>query len=195
MPRIYGTFLLVITIIIVYLMGQIHKTSILWTFALFISWEFPFHSYTYYPLIHSQEKVLRLWCFKNIALIFPWKMYNSFEVPKHHSYKQLQHYHVYKNMLFFFYGRLMKLSSPKLNYLILAGATILYINIFFFIIPTTNPSTVTVLCNVSKKCSYWIFLQQKLLQCNSSIITPWNESTLVLGTLEYVPSNSLCLPF
>ncbi len=43
----------------------------------------------------------------------------------------------------------MKLSSPNLNYLIGAGAAILYIDILFFIVPTTSPSTVSILCNVS----------------------------------------------
>ena len=43
----------------------------------------------------------------------------------------------------------MKLSSPNLNYLIGAGASILYINIYFSIIPTSNRLVTTVLCNVS----------------------------------------------
>ncbi len=45
--------------------------------------------------------------------------------------------------------RLMKLSSPKLNYLILFGAITLYIDIYLYIVPTTDPLAVTLLCNVS----------------------------------------------
>jgi len=47
-----------------------------------------------------------------------------------------------------FLPRLIRLSSPNLNYLIGGGAIILYIDIYFFIIPTTDPSAVVILCNV-----------------------------------------------
>ena len=45
--------------------------------------------------------------------------------------------------------RLVRLSSPNLNYLIGAGAIILYLNICFYIVPTTNPTAVSVLCNIT----------------------------------------------
>jgi len=41
------------------------------------------------------------------------------------------------------------LSSPNLNYLIGGGAIILYIDIYFFIIPTANPYAVAALCNLT----------------------------------------------
>ena len=45
------------------------------------------------------------------------------------------------------------MSSPNLNYLMAGGAIVLYMDIYFFIIPTTNPTTnqevVTVLCNLT----------------------------------------------
>ena len=44
-------------------------------------------------------------------------------------------------------SRLIRLSSPNLNYLIGAGAIILYVDIYLFIIPTTNPQTIAELCN------------------------------------------------
>ena len=44
--------------------------------------------------------------------------------------------------------RLIRLSSPNLNYLIGGGAIILYIDMYFFIIPTADPNAVVVLCNV-----------------------------------------------
>ena len=45
--------------------------------------------------------------------------------------------------------RLIRMSSPKLNYLIGGGAIILYIDTYFFIIPTTDPQVVTALCNIT----------------------------------------------
>ena len=45
--------------------------------------------------------------------------------------------------------RLIRMSSPNLNYLIGGGAIILYMDIYFFIIPTTNQQALTVLCNVT----------------------------------------------
>ena len=44
--------------------------------------------------------------------------------------------------------RLIRLSSPNLNYLIGGGAIILYMDIYFFIIPTADPKAVAILCNV-----------------------------------------------
>ena len=48
-----------------------------------------------------------------------------------------------------FPSRLIRMSSPKLNYLIGGGAIILYIDTYFFIIPTTDPQVVTALCNIT----------------------------------------------
>ena len=45
--------------------------------------------------------------------------------------------------------RLIKLASVKLNYLIGIGAIILYLDIFFSVIPSTNPDVVGVLCNLT----------------------------------------------
>lgn len=45
--------------------------------------------------------------------------------------------------------RLIKLTSPNLNYLILAGAIVLYVDIYFFVIPSTDQLKVTINCNVS----------------------------------------------
>ena len=49
--------------------------------------------------------------------------------------------------------RLIRLSSPKLNYIIGAGAIILYADVIFHVIPTTSPDVTVVLCNV---CIYSI---------------------------------------
>ena len=45
--------------------------------------------------------------------------------------------------------RLIRRSSPNLNYIIGLGAIILYLNVISFVIPTTNPDFMSVLCNVS----------------------------------------------
>ena len=44
-------------------------------------------------------------------------------------------------------SRLIRMSSPNLNYLIGGGAIILYMDIYFFVTPTTDQQTVTALCN------------------------------------------------
>ena len=45
--------------------------------------------------------------------------------------------------------RVVRLSNPKLNFLIILGAIVLYIAVYFFVIPTTNQTVVTVFCNVT----------------------------------------------
>ncbi len=45
--------------------------------------------------------------------------------------------------------RLVKLASSKLNYLIGAGAIILYLDSILFVIPRTNRATEGVLCNIT----------------------------------------------
>ena len=44
--------------------------------------------------------------------------------------------------------RLIRLSSPNLNYIIGLGAIVLYLNVITFVIPTTNKDVAAVLCNV-----------------------------------------------
>ena len=41
------------------------------------------------------------------------------------------------------------MSSPNLNYLMTGGAIVLYMDIYFFIIPTINQQVVTALCNLT----------------------------------------------
>ena len=45
--------------------------------------------------------------------------------------------------------RLIKLTSPNLNLVIGVGAIILYVNLYLFIFPVTDPTTVAVLCNLT----------------------------------------------
>ena len=46
-------------------------------------------------------------------------------------------------------SRLIRMSSTNLNNLIGGGAIILYMDTYFFVIPTTNPQVVTALCNLT----------------------------------------------
>ena len=46
-------------------------------------------------------------------------------------------------------SRLIRLGSPNLNNLIGIGAIILYVDTYFYIIPTTDPQVVTELCNLT----------------------------------------------
>lgn len=45
--------------------------------------------------------------------------------------------------------RLIKLSSPNLNYIIGAGAITLYVDIYFLVVPTTAQLSVQVLCSLT----------------------------------------------
>ena len=45
--------------------------------------------------------------------------------------------------------RLIKLTSPNLNYIIGGGAILLYLAIYVSAVPTTDPTVVKWLCNVS----------------------------------------------
>ena len=63
-------------------------------------------------------------------------------------------------------SRLIRLSSPNLNYIIGLGAIILYLNVITLVIPTTNTDFAAVLCNVSIvqiHCNnflcLWIYIQ------------------------------------
>ena len=44
--------------------------------------------------------------------------------------------------------RLIRLSSPNLNYLIGIGAIVLYVDVYFFVIPSETQDAATVFCNV-----------------------------------------------
>lgn len=50
-------------------------------------------------------------------------------------------------------NRLIRLTSPKLNYIIGAGAVLLYLEICVMVIPSIDPIAVTILCSVSL-CTY-----------------------------------------
>ena len=45
--------------------------------------------------------------------------------------------------------RLVRLSSSSLNYVIIAGALIMYFSIILYVLPVVDQTATTVLCNVS----------------------------------------------
>ena len=47
-----------------------------------------------------------------------------------------------------FPNRIVKLSSSKLNYLIIAGAIIMYVSVILYVTPATSKIIETVICNV-----------------------------------------------
>ena len=48
-----------------------------------------------------------------------------------------------------FFYRIVKLTSPKLNYIVLLGAFMLYTSVYFYVLPSTQKLTSTVYCHVS----------------------------------------------
>ena len=55
----------------------------------------------------------------------------------------------------FFPLRLVRLSSSSLNYVIIAGALIMYISIILYILPVVDQMATTILCNVSTLLTCW----------------------------------------
>ena len=53
------------------------------------------------------------------------------------------------NVLFY---RVVKLSSPKLNYLIIIGAVLMYCSIYFYLLPIVHMDVVLASCIVSIVC-------------------------------------------
>ena len=49
-----------------------------------------------------------------------------------------------------YFLRVVRLTSPNLNYLVIAGAVLLYVSIFFWVTPADNKGIATTLCNVRK---------------------------------------------
>ena len=54
----------------------------------------------------------------------------------------------------FFHYRLIRISSPNLNYIIGLGAIVLYLNIIVLVIPAAEEEMAIVLCNVSTNLLY-----------------------------------------
>ena len=61
---------------------------------------------------------------------------------------------LYHHARFFFLFRIVKLSSPNLNYLIIFGAGILYASVYMYIYTAHEDQTAiqTALCNVRTAC-------------------------------------------
>ena len=52
-------------------------------------------------------------------------------------------------VIIIFNCRIIRLTSPNLNYLIAVGAIVLYIDVCFVVVPSTSASVVSVLCNIT----------------------------------------------
>ena len=57
-------------------------------------------------------------------------------------------FHVALNFL----PRIVKLTSPNLNYLVLLGAFLMYTSVYFYVLPSTKEFTSTLYCHVSNFC-------------------------------------------
>ena len=79
--------------------------------------------------------------------------YNLFDF-QHNFQEQEVRIYMYNKMFYnnSFLARILKLSSPKLNYLIIVRSYWLYINVYFIVFPgrENNPLAYEVLCIVSK---------------------------------------------
>ena len=80
--------------------------------------------------------------------------------------------------------RLIRLSSPKLNYIIGIGAVILYLNVIFLVVPTINPVLITVLCHV---CSIHVILT---FTCTSSYL---HANLSIVYILRIHPPTTTCM--
>ena len=49
---------------------------------------------------------------------------------------------------FTLHRRIVRLTSPNLNYLIIVGVVLLYMSVFFWVSPAKEEMEATVLCNV-----------------------------------------------
>ena len=66
---------------------------------------------------------------------------------------------VYFDVVQYHQLRLIRLTSPNLNYLIGAGAILLYIDVYFYVVPTSDQHTATIFCNVCIVPIAWCILQ------------------------------------
>ena len=78
-----------------------------------------------------------------------------------HSFIVFTYCSMYCHIPFNAWFRLIRLSSPNLNYIIGLGAIILYLNVIVLVIPTKNSDFAAVLCNVSRNIAfdYYNYLQ------------------------------------
>ena len=74
--------------------------------------------------------------------------------------------------------RLIRLTSPNLNYVILAGAALLYVDIFFVTLPRDNEKFATISCHVNLP----------LLNTAADIVVTSLQITVLLTSFGY----SLC---
>ena len=97
--------------------------------------------------------------------------------------------HAQNHMIKFTYIlRLIRLTSPNLNYLIVVGAIILYIDISVSVAPTTDLKVVAILCNVSSNIVHMYGEYRCTYKCSYLCIqlAPWLNAigySLCFGTI------------
>ena len=72
---------------------------------------------------------------------------------------------------YLFFYRLIRMSSPNLNYIIGLGAIVLYFNVIVLVIPTTKEKVALFLCNVSTYVVLFVLCQ---VPTNHAWISPNN---------------------
>ena len=70
----------------------------------------------------------------------------------------------------FFFFRIVRLTSPNLNYLIILGTILLYTTVIFFVFPTTDATYQTIFCHVSYSLVFGcVFCTGLLLESTSKL--------------------------
>ena len=94
--------------------------------------------------------------------------------------------------------RVVHLSNPKLNLLIILGAIVLYIDVYFFVIPTTNQTVVTVFCNVTNNINdltnmycctgsnSFLFIDYSLVECSWILSLLWYHPCKDVSSLYHI---------
>lgn len=71
--------------------------------------------------------------------------------------------------------RIVKLTSPNLNYFIIAGAIIMYASTFFYVLPTTSVVLIQACCIVSVKTDMheWLLRIMYHMQVGTMALHYW----------------------
>ena len=89
----------------------------------------------------------------------------------------------------FFFFRIVRLTSPNLNYLIIIGTILLYTTVIFFVFPTTDATYQTIFCHVSYSSVFGcVFCTGLLLESTSKLCIVHRYETPSL--CRYEPEHS-----
>ena len=91
-------------------------------------------------------------------------------------------------MIMFFSHRLVRLTSPSLNYVIIGGVLVMYCSVILYVVPVTTQVANTALCNVSIAieqmglCSFWLLLLSSEWFI-AFLLYRWGQGCLALATV------------